>query len=84
MNIEIAKNWLKLAPIPFDAALKRLSFREREVLRRRLGIGSTRPLTLSTIAECFNVSVARVRQIEGKAHRKMYHLMRETINSPAP
>lgn len=79
MNLKIAQDWLNLAPLAFTSALRGLSFREREVLCGRLGMKGSR-LTLLQCAKNFGISVSRVRQIEGRACRTMYNLLRYTVN----
>jgi RNA polymerase primary sigma factor len=54
-------------------ALAALTPREREVLRLRFGIGEEREMTLEEIGCRFEVTRERIRQIEGKALRKLRH-----------
>lgn len=53
--------------------LDTLTFREREILKRRYALDGGREYTLEECATIFNVSRVRVRQIEAKAIRKMQH-----------
>jgi RNA polymerase sigma factor (sigma-70 family) len=48
-----------------------LDQREREVLRRRYGLGLDRELTLAEIGRRLSLSRERVRQIEANALAKM-------------
>lgn len=52
-------------------SLKSLSFREREIIKLRFGIGGTNPLTLEEVGKVFNVGRERIREIEAKAIRKL-------------
>jgi RNA polymerase sigma factor (sigma-70 family) len=54
-------------------ALDSLTTKEAKVLRLRFGIGTDNELTLEQIANIFNVTRERIRQIEAKALRKMRH-----------
>jgi RNA polymerase primary sigma factor len=54
-----------------ERALDTLSDKEREILRLRFGIGTDREHTLEEIGERFGVTRERIRQIEGKALRKL-------------
>lgn len=54
-------------------ALATLTPREEKVLRKRFGIGERSDQTLEEVAEDFDVHRERIRQIEGKALRKLRH-----------
>jgi RNA polymerase primary sigma factor len=54
-----------------EHALSTLSEKERDVLTLSFGIGSTPPLTLDEIAQRFNLTRERVRQIKDKAIRRL-------------
>jgi RNA polymerase sigma factor (sigma-70 family) len=56
-----------------DEVLATLSWREREVVRLRYGLGGDPPLTLEEVARIFRVTSTRVRQIEEKAVRRLQH-----------
>lgn len=57
-----------------ESALATLTPREEDVVRRRMGLtDSGRSETYREIGESYGLSVERVRQIEGKALRKMRH-----------
>jgi RNA polymerase primary sigma factor len=56
-----------------DEALDALSPREAKVLRMRYGLDMTSEHTLEEVGEQFEVSRERIRQIEGKAMRKLAH-----------
>jgi len=53
--------------------LETLSFREREILKLRSGIGDGYIYTLEEVGRIFKVTRERVRQIEAKALRKLRH-----------
>jgi len=56
-----------------ESTLRRLSFREREILKMRFGLGVGRPHTLEEVGKLFRVTRERVRQIEEKTLRKLQH-----------
>ena len=56
-----------------DLALSMLSEREAMVLRLRFGLVDGRCHTLEEVGKQFNVTRERIRQIEGKALRKIKH-----------
>ncbi len=51
--------------------LKTLTFREREIIRLRYGLGDGYTYTLEEVGRIFKVTRERVRQIEAKAVRKL-------------
>ncbi|MCA8939750.1 MAG: sigma-70 family RNA polymerase sigma factor, partial [Planctomycetes bacterium] len=53
-----------------------LTFREREIVRLRYGIGDGYTYTLEEVGRIFKVTRERVRQIEAKAIRKLQHPVR--------
>jgi RNA polymerase primary sigma factor len=56
--------------------LEMLSFREREILKLRFGIGIGYAYTLEDVGRIFKITRERVRQIEAKALLKLQHPMR--------
>ena len=56
--------------------LKTLSYREREIIKLRYGIGDGYTYTLEEVGRIFKVTRERVRQVEAKAIRKMQHPIR--------
>ncbi|MFQ5743587.1 MAG: RNA polymerase sigma factor RpoD [Acidobacteriota bacterium] len=56
--------------------LSTLTPREEKVLKMRFGIGEEREFTLEEVGEYFSVTRERIRQIEGKALRKLRHPLR--------
>ncbi|NUN48461.1 MAG: RNA polymerase sigma factor RpoD [Candidatus Brocadiae bacterium] len=59
-----------------EAVLQTLSFREREIIKLRYGIGTGYTYTLEEVGRIFKVTRERVRQIEAKAVRKLQHPIR--------
>jgi RNA polymerase primary sigma factor len=56
--------------------LKTLTYREREIIKLRYGIGDGYTYTLEEVGRIFKVTRERVRQIEAKAVRKLQHPVR--------
>ena len=56
--------------------LDTLTYREREILKLRYGIGDGYTYTLEEVGRRFRVTRERVRQIEAKAIRKLQHPIR--------
>ncbi len=59
-----------------DQVLKTLTYREREILKLRYGIGDGYTYTLEEVGRIFKVTRERVRQVEAKAIRKLQHPVR--------
>ncbi|MEW6742427.1 MAG: RNA polymerase sigma factor RpoD [Planctomycetota bacterium] len=59
--------------------LETLSFREREIIKLRYGIGDGYTYTLEEVGRIFKVTRERVRQIEAKAVRKLQHPVRSRL-----
>jgi RNA polymerase primary sigma factor len=59
-----------------DNLLKTLTFREREIIKLRYGLGDGYTYTLEEVGRIFKVTRERVRQIEAKAVRKLQHPVR--------
>lgn len=59
-----------------ESVLHTLSYREREIIKLRYGIGDGYTYTLEEVGRKFNVTRERVRQIEAKAVRKLQHPIR--------
>jgi RNA polymerase primary sigma factor len=59
-----------------DHLLKTLTYREREIIRLRYGLGDGYTYTLEEVGRIFKVTRERVRQIEAKAVRKLQHPVR--------
>jgi RNA polymerase primary sigma factor len=59
-----------------DMILKTLSYREREIIKLRYGIGDGYTYTLEEVGRIFKVTRERVRQVEAKAIRKLQHPVR--------
>lgn len=54
-----------------NSALKMLTYREREIIKLRYGIGDGYTYTLEEVGRIFKVTRERVRQVEAKAIRKL-------------
>lgn len=54
-----------------DKVLKTLSYREREIIKLRYGLGDGYSYTLEEVGHIFKVTRERIRQIEAKAVRKL-------------
>ncbi|MCB9898437.1 MAG: RNA polymerase sigma factor RpoD [Planctomycetes bacterium] len=61
------------------SVLNTLSFREREIIKLRYGIGDGYTYTLEEVGRIFKVTRERVRQIEAKAVRKLQHPVRSRM-----
>jgi RNA polymerase primary sigma factor len=56
-----------------EKVLSSLSPKEEQVIRKRFGIGESKPFTLEEVGQAFDVTRERIRQIEVKALRKLKH-----------
>ncbi len=65
-----------------DDVLKTLTYREREIIKLRYGIGDGYTYTLEEVGRIFKVTRERVRQVEAKAIRKLQHPVRSRKLSP--
>ncbi|MCP3696148.1 MAG: sigma-70 family RNA polymerase sigma factor [Planctomycetaceae bacterium] len=72
--VKIANNGILRQKI--DHLLKTLTYREREIIRLRYGLGDGYTYTLEEVGRIFKVTRERVRQIEAKAVRKLQHPVR--------
>ncbi|MGE3806647.1 MAG: RNA polymerase sigma factor RpoD [Gemmataceae bacterium] len=59
-----------------ECVLKTLTYREREIIKLRYGLGDGYTYTLEEVGRIFKVTRERVRQIEAKAVRKLQHPVR--------
>jgi RNA polymerase primary sigma factor len=62
-----------------ERVLETLTFREREIIKLRYGIGDGYTYTLEEVGRIFKVTRERVRQIEAKAVRKLQHPVRSRM-----
>jgi RNA polymerase primary sigma factor len=62
-----------------EMSLQTLSFREREIIKLRFGIGIGYTYTLEEVGRIFKVTRERVRQIEAKSLRKLQHPIRSRM-----
>ena len=72
--VSIANNGILRQKI--NLLLKTLTYREREIIRLRYGLGDGYTYTLEEVGRIFKVTRERVRQIEAKAVRKLQHPIR--------
>jgi RNA polymerase primary sigma factor len=56
-----------------DHVLRSLTYREREIIKLRYGLGDGYSYTLEETGRIFKVTRERIRQIESKALRKLQH-----------
>ena len=61
-----------------ELLLKTLTYREREIIRLRYGLGDGYTYTLEEVGRIFKVTRERVRQIEAKAVRKLQNPIRSS------
>jgi RNA polymerase primary sigma factor len=61
-----------------DDVLKTLTYREREIIKLRYGLGDGYSYTLEEAGLIFQVTRERIRQIESKALRKLQHDIRSS------
>ncbi len=59
-----------------EAVLTTLTYREREIIKLRYGIGDGYTYTLEEVGRIFQVTRERVRQVEAKAINKLQHPVR--------
>jgi RNA polymerase primary sigma factor len=59
-----------------EEVLKTLTYREREIIKLRYGIGDGYTYTLEEVGRIFKVTRERVRQVEAKAVHKLQHPVR--------
>ncbi|MBX3357188.1 MAG: RNA polymerase sigma factor RpoD [Phycisphaeraceae bacterium] len=59
-----------------EHVLRGLTYREREIIKLRYGIGDGYTYTLEEVGRIFKVTRERVRQVEAKAIRKLQHPVR--------
>ena len=62
-----------------ESVLNTLTFREREIIKLRYGLGDGYTYTLEEVGKIFKVTRERVRQIEAKAVRKLQHPVRSRL-----
>jgi len=62
-----------------EGLLKTLTYREREIIRLRYGLGDGYTYTLEEVGRIFKVTRERVRQIEAKAVKKLQNPVRSRV-----
>jgi len=62
-----------------EEVLETLTYREREIIKLRYGLGDGYTYTLEEVGKIFKVTRERVRQIEAKAVRKLQHPIRSRL-----
>ena len=65
-----------VAGVNLPMLLRTLTYREREIIKLRYGIGDGYTYTLEEVGRIFKVTRERVRQVEAKAIRKLQHPVR--------
>jgi RNA polymerase primary sigma factor len=60
-----------------DQVLKTLTYREREIIKLRYGLGDGYTYTLEEVGRMLRVTRERVRQLEKKAMDKLQHPLRQ-------
>ena len=65
----------------FNSFLSKISERERFILIHRFGLNGSEKLTLQSIAQKYNLSTERIRQIQKSAISKLKKIMQETQNN---
>ena len=61
--------------------LLKLSYREREIIKLRYGLGDGYSYTLQETAKLFKVTRERIRQIEEKALRRLIKIQQKLDNT---
>ncbi len=56
-----------------EKIMKTLTPKESEIIQRRFGLGAEHPETLEEVAQKFNVTRERIRQVEANVLRKLRH-----------
>ena len=74
-NDGYGKTWEEL----LLATLDTLNERESKVLKLRFGLDNGLPMTLEEVGKFFGVTRERIRQMEGKAIRKLRHPSRKRV-----
>jgi RNA polymerase primary sigma factor len=59
-----------------EKSLHSLTKKEAEIIKRRFGIGDSAPQSLKEVGRQFKVTRERIRQLEGKALKKLRHITR--------
>ena len=72
----------KMLKDKIDQVLKTLTYREREIIKLRYGLGDGYSYTLEETGRIFKVTRERIRQIESKALRKLRHPSRSKYLRP--
>ena len=66
----------EMLKVRIEQVLRTLTYREREIIKLRYGIGDGYTYTLEEVGRIFKVTRERVRQVEAKAIRKLQHPVR--------
>ena len=73
------RKWYEMLKEKLDQVLGTLTYREREIIKLRYGLGDGYTYTLEEVGKIFRVTRERVRQIEAKAVRKLQHPIRSRM-----
>jgi RNA polymerase primary sigma factor len=76
VNSPVASATQEMLKERIDSILKTLSYREREIIRLRYGLGNGYTYTLEEVGQIFKITRERIRQIEAKTIRKLQHPIR--------
>ena len=66
-------------PEVINGVLDTLSYREREIIKLRYGLGDGRCYTLEEIGHIFKVTRERIKSVEAKAIRKLQNPRRSEL-----
>ena len=66
-----------------DEVLDTLPFREREIVKLRLGLWDGEVYSLEEVGRIFKVTRERIRQLEARAFRKLQHPIRSKLIAAA-
>jgi DNA-directed RNA polymerase specialized sigma24 family protein len=71
----LPRAWLLSDEAHVRSVLRKLTYREREIIKLRYGLGDGYSYTLEEVGHIFKVTRERVRQVENKAIRKLWTML---------